>query len=267
MTAQDDWDATFIPGTTVLANKLGITDPDALAAAEYTITAHREAMIADGHIPIAHTYDAEHLHNIHAALFSPIYEWAGVPRTYPLNKDGLPFADPNQISRYLNHARDHIAAVDWTDLDHGGFAVEAATVYASINMSHPYREGNGRAAKVFMSQLAADVDYRLDYGRVTPQQWVNAAMLTHPDRGAFEPVPDTMVPVFAQIAEPLTPQQSTAAERETDAQRAARISSRGTSRHLPAGPGNRCYSDGLRRVDPAISISARKNGRHGRPTA
>ena len=33
MTAQDDWDATFIPGTTVLANKLGITDPDALAAA------------------------------------------------------------------------------------------------------------------------------------------------------------------------------------------------------------------------------------------
>ena len=116
-------------------------------------------------------------------------QWAGVPRTYPLNKDGLPFADPNQISRYLNHARDHIAAVDWTDLDHGGFAVEAATVYASINMSHPYREGNGRAAKVFMSQLAADADYRLDYGRVTPQQWVNAAMLTHPDRGAFEPSP------------------------------------------------------------------------------
>ena len=176
----------------------------ALAAAEYTITAHREAMIVDGHIQIARTYDAEHLHTIHAALFSPIYEWAGVPRTYPLSKDGLPFADPNQIGRYLDHARDHIAAVDWTDLDHGGFAVEAATVYASINMSHPYREGNGRTVKVFMSQLAADAGYRLDYGRVTPQQWVNAAMLSHPDRGTFEPVPDSMVPVFARIAEPLT---------------------------------------------------------------
>ena len=161
-------------------------------------------MIVDGHIQIARTYDAEHLHTIHAALFSPIYEWAGVPRTYPLSKDGLPFADPNQIGRYLDHARDHIAAVDWTDLDHGGFAVEAATVYASINMSHPYREGNGRTVKVFMSQLAADAGYRLDYGRVTPQQWVNAAMLSHPDRGTFEPVPDSMVPVFARIAEPLT---------------------------------------------------------------
>lgn len=48
MTAREDWDATFIPGTDVLANKLGITDADALAAAEYTITAHREAMIVDG---------------------------------------------------------------------------------------------------------------------------------------------------------------------------------------------------------------------------
>lgn len=234
MTAQDDWDATFIPGTAVLANKLGITDSDALAAAEYTITAHREAMIVDGQIPIVRTYDAEHLHAIHAALFSPIYEWAGVPRTYPLSKDGLPFADPDQIGRYLDHARDHIAAVDWPGLDHGGFAVEAATVYASINMSHPYREGNGRAAKVFMSQLAADAGYRLDYGRVTPQQWVNAAMLSHPDRGTFDPVPDTMVPVFARIAEPLTPPHPASAERETDAQRAARIAGRGVSRQSPA---------------------------------
>lgn len=252
MTAQEDWEATFIPGTTVLANKLGITDPDALAAAEYTITAHREAMIVDGQIPIARTYDAEHLHTIHAALLSSIYEWAGVPRTYPLSKDGLPFADPNQIGRYLDHARDHIAAVDWTDLDHGGFAVEAATVYASINMSHPYREGNGRAAKVFMSQLAADAGYRLDYGRVTPQQWVSAAMLSHPDRGTFEPVPDSMVPVFARIAEPLTPQQSSGAERaagrETDAQRAARIASRGTARRSPtSGSGVPSSSDPRRR--------------------
>ena len=84
---------------------------------------------------LARTYDAEHLHTIHAALFSPIYEWAGVPRTYPLNKDGLPFADPNQISRYLNHARDHIAAVDWTDLDHGGFAVEAGVLVSGV--AHP----------------------------------------------------------------------------------------------------------------------------------
>lgn len=233
MTAQEDWDATFISGTTVLANKLGLTDGHALATAEYTITAHREAMIVDGRIPIDRTYDAEHLHTIHAALFSPIYEWAGVPRTYPLSKDGLPFADPNQIGRYLDHARDHIAAVDWTDLDHGGFAVEAATVYASINMGHPYREGNGRAAKVFMSQLAADAGYHLDYSRVTPEQWVNAAMLSHPDRGTFEPVPDTMIPVFARIAEPLTPPQARAEERETAAQRATRIASRGTSRRSP----------------------------------
>lgn len=253
MTAQDDWDATFIPGTTVLANKLGITDADALAAAEYTITAHREAMIVDGHIPIARTYDAEHLHTIHAALFSPLYEWAGVPRTYPLSKDGLPFADPNQIGRYLDHARDHIATVDWTDLDHGGFAVEAAAVYASINMGHPYREGNGRAVKVFMSQLAADAGYRLDYGRVTPQQWVNAAMLSHPDRDTFVPVPDSMVPVFARIAEPLTPPEATAAER------AARIATRGTSRRSPIG--GAVGDSGRQVVRPSSTSRDRNPGR------
>lgn len=215
MSARDEWEATFIPGTTVLANNLGLTDADELAAAEYRLTAARERRIADGRIVIARTYDAEHLHAIHAALFSPLYEWAGVPRTYSLSKDGMWFAEPHQIGRYLDHARDHIAAVDWPDLDHGGFAVEAATVYASINMSHPYREGNGRAAKVFMSQLAEDAGYRLDYARITPQQWVNAAMYSHPDLGTFEPVPDTLIPVFARIAEPITTPPPAAAQHPT----------------------------------------------------
>ena len=202
MSSRDDWEATFIPGTSVLANKLGLVDADKLAAAEYGIAAARETRIADGRIAIERTYDAGHLRAIHAALFSPIYDWAGVERTYPMAKGGLWFAEPDQIGRYLDYARDHIAGVDWTGLDRGGFAVEAATVYASINMAHPYREGNGRSAKVLMAHLAECAGYSLDFARITPGQWVNAAMLSHPDRGRFEPVPDTLVPVFARITTP-----------------------------------------------------------------
>lgn len=272
MSPRDDWEATFIPGTDVLANKLGLTDTDELNAAEYRIAADRQARIADGRIDIDRTYDAAHLRAIHTALFSPIYDWAGKNRTYPMSKDGMWFAEPNQIDRYLDHARDHITATDWTDLDHGGFAVEAATVYASINMGHPYREGNGRAAKLFMSQLAERAGYELDYSRVTPEQWNNASMFSHPDLGTFDPVPDTLIPVFARIAtplpapkpsaaelaariaDPLTPPQPTAPERaaprETDAQRAARIASRGTSRRSPASGSRSASGSPQRRRGP-----------------
>ncbi|GAA1482360.1 hypothetical protein GCM10009624_28000 [Gordonia sinesedis] len=200
MSSRDAWDATFIPGTDVLANKLGLTDGAALREVEYRLGAVRQQRIADGRIAVNRTFDAAHLHAIHRALFFPIYDWAGVVRTYPLSKDGMRFAEPGEIDRYLDRARRAIAQTDWTDRDLDAFAARAADVFASINMAHPYREGNGRASKLFMSQLAERAGFALDYSRVTPEQWNNASMFSRPDRGTFEPVPDTLVPVFARIS-------------------------------------------------------------------
>ena len=202
---RSDWDSTFIPGTGVLANKLGIDDPDRLRHVEYRLTAVAERQILAGHVLVDRTYDANHLRALHTALFDDIYEWAGVVRTYPMSKDGIPFADPGQIPAYLRAASTFIATTDWDVLDPDGLAIGAATVYAYLNTAHPWREGNGRVSKLFLRQLLREHQYDLDLSVVTARQWNNCSALTMPDRGAFEPVPDLLVPVFTRAIRAATP--------------------------------------------------------------
>ncbi|MGC4933252.1 Fic/DOC family protein [Gordonia sp. DT30] len=146
---RSDWDATFIPGSHVLANKLGIDDPDQLEQLEYGLTATAERQVLRGQLVIDRTYDAEHLRAVHTALFADIYDWAGKTRIYPMAKDRIGFADPAQIGAYLRAAADHIATTDWGALAHGGLAVEAATAYAYLNTAHPWREGTAEVQNCF----------------------------------------------------------------------------------------------------------------------
>lgn len=66
--------------------------------------------------------------------------------------------------------------------------------------AHPFREGDGRTAKVFMSHLAERSRFSLDYSRVTPEQWNAASTWSGPDLLAYEPHPAELVPVFRVIA-------------------------------------------------------------------
>ena len=196
-----DWEATFIPGTTVLANKLGITNAAELAEVEYQLAGERQREIDTAAVHIERTYNQQHLLAIHHHLFQDLYDWAGQIRTYPLWKNPVvSFAEPHTIADYLDHAHEHIAATPWPSLDHQHFAHEAATVYAAINYAHPCREGNGRTAKLFMTQLATEYGWDLDFDRVTAREWNQAAALSAPDRGAFDPVPDELFPIFERLA-------------------------------------------------------------------
>lgn len=224
-----DFEATFIPGTNVLANKLGISNPDDLAQVEYQYTAERQREIENGTVHIARTYDQQHVLAIHRHLFQDLYDWAGTVRTYPLWRNPVvPFAEPGQISAYFEHAHQHVADTEWESLDHQSFSRHAATVYASVNFAHPSREGNGRTAKIFMTQLANDHGWDLDFDRVSPDEWNQAAALSAPDRGSFTPVPDELFPVFERltvIKSPATENAPTSPGRDraaTAAERAAR---------------------------------------------
>lgn len=80
------WADYFWPDSTVLRNKLGITDADALHDAEYRLAAVRRTEIARGLAPIAETYDSEHLKALHGWLFQDVYEWEGRVRDVPISK-------------------------------------------------------------------------------------------------------------------------------------------------------------------------------------
>ncbi len=196
----DAWAAYFWPRSHVLRNKLGEHDARALQLAEQRWSGRRGTEIACGKVRIARTYDAAHLRAIHRHLFQDVYAWAGRYRTVEMSKGVTDFADLAKIDRYLADAQRRIIAAPWAELDRDGFAEWAATVFAYLNHAHPFREGNGRAAKVFMGHVAEQSRFILDYDRVSPEEWNQASALSGPDRGRYPPVPDSLIPVFHRIA-------------------------------------------------------------------
>jgi cell filamentation protein len=161
----------FWPGTDVLQNKLGERDPVALRQYEYQFASWRQDEMELGLVTIPQTYDQAHLDGIHRHLFQDVYDWAGVHRVIPMGKDRKEFALPRDIERYLNVAADTVASVNWSTLDRREFAEGCAEVFTPMNFGHPYREGNGRAIKKFMGDVAKQSRFNLDFDRLANPAW------------------------------------------------------------------------------------------------
>ena len=84
----DSQDPYVYPGTTVLKNKLGITDPVRLERAELRVALDGERRMP----PLSP--DEAGLRGAHRSLFARIYEWAGELRTCDLAKDQSLFCRP-----------------------------------------------------------------------------------------------------------------------------------------------------------------------------
>jgi cell filamentation protein len=53
-----------------------------------------------------------------------------------------------------------------------------AHYYGELNARHPFREGNGRAQRAFLRQLAAAAGWRLDWSALRRQDNIAASKLT-----------------------------------------------------------------------------------------
>ena len=75
------------PDSSVLKNKLNITEQNSLDEAERQITAVK--LLALKMSPIPGNLDFQHLCAIHRFVFSDIYDWAGVSRSVNISKGNL----------------------------------------------------------------------------------------------------------------------------------------------------------------------------------
>jgi len=79
-------DPYLYPGTSVLKNLRGLTDPQLRARFEARQTHRRIAELID--MPITGGFDVAHLKAIHRHIFQDVYEWAGEFRTVNISKSG-----------------------------------------------------------------------------------------------------------------------------------------------------------------------------------
>jgi len=176
---------------------LGVTDAGALHRVEYLYAAQRQQEITDGHVAVPATFDADHLKAVHAHLFGDVYEWAGQWRTVNMSKNSSTFADyRGELEMRVGEGAKVAASTDWAQLDREGFAQSMGAFYAEVNHAHPFREGNGRATKLLLTQLAERSPYRLDFDRISGSEWNQAAERSSPRGPGWPPEPASLVPIF-----------------------------------------------------------------------
>jgi cell filamentation protein len=165
-----DYDPLWLPGTTVLRNRLGITDQDTLDEVELALFLIR----ADEPLP-AGKFDVAHYLSIHRHLFQDVYTWAGEIRSIRVGKAGNWFCYPEYIPGELARAfREYGDADKVAELPPDEFARQTAHLLAEINAVHPFREGNGRTQLTFLTLLAANAGYAVNDGVLDPAEVLSA---------------------------------------------------------------------------------------------
>lgn len=181
----------------VLRNKLGIRDAEDLKRVEATYTALRIAEL-DLH-PLPGRFDLDHLQAIHRHIFQDVYMWAGELRQVDISKGASRFAHFAFLEDQANLLFTRLAQERWLrDLPPERFTTQAAYYLGELNALHPFREGNGRTQRAFLSALACDAGFRFRWERISSERIVEASVLSlfRADNSGFERI-------FQEIVEPL----------------------------------------------------------------
>ncbi len=157
-------------GSKTLINKHDILDAQKLEDLE---AAFYRVRLAEP-LPSGH-FDYAHLKRIHKHLFGDIYEWAGHERTVDIVKGDSHFARKEFIKSALEKIFIKLETDNYLEnLAQIEFCKKLAYYFNEINAAHPFREGNGRTLRAFCDLLAEKAGYRLDWGKITPNDFIQA---------------------------------------------------------------------------------------------
>lgn len=147
-------------------NKLNITDQIELARAEEKISKQKAKQLFDsGDIHKVEVGKFAGLAFIHAYLFEDIYDFAGKIRDVNIAKGNFRFAP----LMYLAPSLKHIDAMPQSIFD------EIIEKYVEMNIAHPFREGNGRATRIWLDlMLKKETHQVVDWNQVDKEEYLSA---------------------------------------------------------------------------------------------
>ena len=149
-----------------LQNKLGITDSAELAREEERISKKKAVELYDkGLLDELEAGKFSSLAFIHKYLFEEIYDFAGVVRDVNIAKGGFRFAPV----MYLDSALEHVSNMKQSTFD------EIIEKYVEMNIAHPFREGNGRATRIWLDLiLKKELGMVIDWSKVDKEDYLMA---------------------------------------------------------------------------------------------
>ena len=149
-----------------LENKLGIKNSAELARAEEQLSKKRAlTLFESGVLDRLQPGSVAALREIHRQMFCDLYDFAGEIRTMNIAKGNFRFAPV----MYLQSALESVEKMPQATFD------QMIAKYVEMNIAHPFREGNGRATRIWLDQmLKAGIGKVVDWSRVDKEDYLLA---------------------------------------------------------------------------------------------
>ncbi len=127
---------------------------------------------------------AKGLQQIHAYIFGGLYNFAGQIRTKNIAKGGYRF----EYATYLNSTLLQIDHMPETNFD------EIVEKYVAMNKAHPFMEGNGRSARIWLDLiLKKQLKCCIDWSKISKTNYMNAMVISSVDSSVLQALLKTAI--------------------------------------------------------------------------
>ena len=150
----------------VLENKLNITDQVELNKVEEKLSKEKALSLFDsGKIDTIKVGTFTGLKQIHKHLFEDVYDFAGKLREVNISKGNFRFAPV----MYLKQSLKEIDKMPQSTFD------EIVEKYVEMNIAHPFREGNGRATRIWLDLIfKKELKMVVDWNKIDKEDYLSA---------------------------------------------------------------------------------------------
>lgn len=155
-----------------LPNLQNLTNKEAIAIEESRGVLRAESRLLD-ELTDNTSFDIKYIKRIHKLMFEKLYPFAGKFRTVNISKNGFVFPAAQFLEQSMESFEKEVLLQLPHEYDNKQMLIkDIAKVHAELLFIHPFREGNGRAARILANLMAYKQGYKsLNFGKLTGKEY------------------------------------------------------------------------------------------------
>ncbi|PIF46692.1 cell filamentation protein [Chryseobacterium sp. 52] len=162
----------------ILPNKLGLKTLQDIGVSEFEGFLQAEIILTES-LRSRTKFDTKYILKIHKLALSHLYTFAGKYRNVNLSKGGFLFSSAKFLSESMKQFEDEILLKLPSDYkDRETLIRDVATVHGELLFIHPFREGNGRTARILANLMVRKAGFDpLKFEKITEkkvEEYINA---------------------------------------------------------------------------------------------
>jgi cell filamentation protein len=162
----------------VLTNLLGYTKREEIERSEFEGFLYAEISLAEG-LSAKTRFSVKYIKTIHKLALGHLYSFAGKLRSVNMSKGNFVFPSAMYLDQNMDcFEKEVLILLPNKYPDKQSLIIDIATVHAELLFIHPFREGNGRTARLLANLMVRKQGYDgLNFERITEEvfpSYVNA---------------------------------------------------------------------------------------------